>query len=290
MEKRAMTIIFRAFAAVIGLTLATSAINAQTVLNGSFEIGTGSNYVDAADGTIITTGAVNWVQFANGLRISTNETGVGTNNVSRTGEFAMKCYGSTDWGGEGAYQIISNGVQAGHTYILSGWGYIPSGDPLTNSSPVPTDPKPFGLLQIGWRDTNNVATGSSSGHNFYSTNGLDTWISGVVTATAPVNAAMISVYVMELGFGAGSSGSIFWDDISIADLNAPITTNFYLMTIAQGKQVCWPTQTNAAYQAQSSPNNVTWANVGDPIPGDGGTNCTFDAVVGDRFFRVLELK
>ena len=185
MEKRAMTIIFRACAAVIGLILATSATNAQTVLNPSFEIGTGSNYVDAADLSIITTGAVNWVQFANGLRVSTNETGAG--NVARTGEFALKCYGSTDWGGEGAYQIISNRVIASHTYVLSGFGYIPSSDPLTNTSPI--NPQPFGLLQIGWRNSSGTAVGASTGHNFYSTNGLDTWISGVVTATAPVGAA-----------------------------------------------------------------------------------------------------
>lgn len=285
MEKRAMTIIFRAFAAVIGLILATSATNAQTVLNPSFEIGTGSNYVDDANLSLITTGAVNWVQFANGLRVSTNETGAG--NVARTGEFALKCYGSTDWGGEGAYQIISNNVIASHTYVLSGFGYIPSSDPLTN---IVLSGQPFGLLQIGWRN-NSGTLGTSSGHNFYSTNGLDTWLSGVVTATAPVGATMISVYVMELGFGAGSLGSIFWDDISVADLNAPITTNFYLMTIAQGNQVCWSTQTNAVYQAQSSPNNVTWTSVGDPIPGDGGTNCTFDAIgLSKRFYRVLEFK
>lgn len=286
MEKRAMTIIFRAFAAVIGLTLATSAINAQTVLNGGFEIDTGSNYVDAADPTLITTGAVNWVQFANGLRTASPQGGT---NTARSGSYSLKCYGSTDWGGEGAYQIISNGVIASHTYVLSGYGLILSSDPLTNTSPI--NPQPFGLLQIGWRNNSNVAVGASSGHNFYTTNGVDTWISGVVTATAPVNATMISVYVMELGFGAASSGSIYWDDISVADLNAPITTNFYLMTISKGNQVCWPTQTNAAYQAQSSPNNVTWTDLGTPLPGDGNTNCTFESgLFGQRFYRVLELQ
>jgi len=286
MEKRAMTIILRAFAAVIGLILATSATNAQTVLNGSFETGTGSNYVDAADNSIITTGAVNWVQFANGLRTDTSTPGAG--NVARTGEFALKCYGSTDWGGEGAYQIISNGVTPGATYILSGYGYIPSSDPLTNSSPL--NPQPFGLLQIGWRNSSGTAVGAATGRSFYTTNGLDMWLSGVVTATAPATAAQISIYVMELGYGNLSAGSIFFDDISVVNANAPIVTNFYQVAISQGYQVCWLTQTNAAYQAQSSPNNVTWTNVGSPIPGDGGTNCTFDAIVGDRFFRVLEMQ
>lgn len=286
MEKRAMTIIFRACAVAIAFIVITVPSHAQVLLNGGFETA-GGIYTNAADPTHFTDAAANWVQFANGLR--TNEI------AARTGSYTLKCYGSgcygTGWDGEGAYQVISNGVSPGATYVLSGYGMILSTDPLTNTSPTVTG-QPFGLLQIGWRNSNNVPVGSSTSHNFYSTNGLDTWISGVVTATAPVGATMISVYVMELAPpGCSSSGSIFFDDISVADLNATIVTNLFIMTISKGNQICWPTQTNAAYQAQSSPNNVAWANVGTPLPGDGNTNCTFESgSFGQRFYRVLELQ
>jgi hypothetical protein len=97
---------------------------------------------------------------------------------------------------------------------------------------------------------------------------------------------------MELGFGAGSTGSIYFDDLSVVNLNAPIVTNHFQTAIISGNQICWGTTTNAAYQPQSSVNNVVWVDVGSPIPGDGGTNCTFDAIgtFGGRSYRVLELK
>jgi hypothetical protein len=121
---------------------------------------------------------------------------------------------------------------------------------------------------------------------------LDTWQFRSVTGTAPAGAGAIVVYAFELGYGAGSMGSIFFDDLSLVNLFAPIVTNIFHEAIISGNQVCWQTTTNASYQAQFSFNNVTWVNVGSPIPGDGTSNCTFDAsgTFGGRFYRVLEVK
>lgn len=199
---------------VLIVSFTALAANAQNLINEGFETPDGL-YTNAANPSAVTTGAANWVQFANGLRTSTTETG--NPLTARTGSFSLKCFGSTSWDGEGAFQVISNGVTAGQTYVLSGYGLILSSDPLTNTT---SDIQSFGLMQIGFRNSSGAAVGASTGKNLYSTNGLDVWLSGVVTAVAPATATQISVYVMELGFGTGSSGSIYWDDISVANLNA----------------------------------------------------------------------
>jgi hypothetical protein len=200
---------------VLIVSFTAIATNAQNLINGGFETPDGL-YTNAANPSAVTTGAANWVQFANGLRTSTSETG--NPLTARTGSFSLKCYGSQSWDGEGAYQVISNGVSAGAAYVLSGYGLITSSDPLTNTSP--SSPQPFGLMQIGFRNNSGSLVGASTSKSLYSSDGLDVWLSGVVTAVAPATATQISVYVMELGFGATSSGSIYWDDISVANLNA----------------------------------------------------------------------
>lgn len=287
MEKRAMTIIFRACVVAIGLIFTTIPSNAQVLLNQGFEI-EGGLYTNTADTSMVTTGALNWSQFNNALRTLSPQGGT---NTARNGSYSLKCYGDTTWIAEGAYQVISNGVNPGATYVLSGYGLILSSDALTNSNPL--NPQPFGQIQMHFRDSSGVEISGAGGSapNFTSARGLDAWQSSVLTAQAPATASQIILHVMELGYGAAAVGSIYFDDISVVDLNAPIVTNLYIMTISKGNQVCWPTQTNAAYQAQSSPNNVTWTDVATPLPGDGNTNCTFESgSFGQRFYRVLELQ
>jgi hypothetical protein len=121
---------------------------------------------------------------------------------------------------------------------------------------------------------------------------LDTWISTSVTGTAPVGASQVLIQVLVVGYGA-TSGSLFFDDLSLVNLNAPIVTNVFHDTIIAGNQICWSTVTNAAYQAQSSPDSNTWTNVGSLIAGDGNTNCTFDAAgrySNHKFYRVLQVQ
>jgi hypothetical protein len=289
MEKRAMTIVFRACVVMTVFVVSAVAINAQTLNNGGFEIG-GGPYTNPAT-SLISTAAVSWVQFANGLRTSTNDTG--SANTAHSGAWSLKCFGSTTWDGEGAYQVISNGVSANQQWVLSGYGMNPSSDPLTNEAPL-GGTQPFGDLILEFFNSTNSnanATLSTEVH-VPATTPYDTWLSISTTGTAPAGTILIKVYAMELGFGAASVGSVFFDDINLVNLNAPIITNLYHETIIGGNQICWFTSTNANYQPQSSPNNVTWSNVGGLIPGDGTTNCTFDAIglPSTRFYRVLELK
>ena len=64
MEKRAMTIVFRACVVMTVFVVSAVAINAQTLNNGGFEIG-GGPYTNPAT-SLISTAAVSWVQFATG--------------------------------------------------------------------------------------------------------------------------------------------------------------------------------------------------------------------------------
>ena len=288
MEKRVMTIILRSFILAIGVTFITVSGQAQNLLNGGFEIADGIyTNVGSMPGNpdYITDVATNWVQFANGIR---------TNEIpAHSGSYTLKCYGSGcyggGWDGEGADQVISNGVVPGATYTLTAYGWIPSGDALTNNSPVASDPQPFGYISLSFRNSGGTPVGSTVSANWHTSDGTDTWISRVITGTAPASAAQVVVYVMELGPFCYDSGAIFFDDLSLVNLNAPIITNFYQMAISPGNQICWLTQPNASYQAQGSLNNLVWTNVGDLIAGDGNTNCTFD-ISGQKFYRVLEMQ
>jgi hypothetical protein len=289
MEKRAMKIVFRVCVVMTVFVVSAVTSNAQTLQNGGFET-PGGLYTNAANPAAVTTGAVSWVQFANGLRTSTNDSGFAS---AHSGQFSLKCFGSTTWDGEGAYQICySNTVSVGQVYVLSCFGMTPASDMLTNLAPA-GGPQPFGDLILQFHNAAGTQLSGSEVHivNTLSLTGL--WQSVSTTGTVPAGTAYISVYVMELGFGSFNSGSVYFDDINLVNLNAPIVTNIFHETIIGGNQICWFTTTNANYQPQSSPNNVTWSNVGGLIPGDGTSNCTFDAIgqpAGTRFYRVLELK
>ena len=210
------------------LSLTAIAANAQSLINGGFETPDGL-YTNAANPSAVTTGAANWVQFANGLRTSTTETG--NPLTARTGSFSLKCFGSHElgwrrglssdkqWSDCGcnlcSQRLRSDSVQRSIDEYFAGcsdttvWAY---------AARIPEQQR----YSVGL---------SPLRRSLYSTNGLDVWLSGVVTAVAPATATQISVYVMELGFGTGSSGSIYWDDISVANLNAiPEPSTWSLLT------------------------------------------------------------
>jgi hypothetical protein len=296
MEKLTMTIIRTICAGILTLTLSSVATNAQ-LLNNGFEVA-GGIYTDTANNAIITTGALNWVQFNNGLRSTTDV----SNPVStvRSGNYSLWCYGDTSWVGEGAYQQIL-GVSPGQQWVFGGYGLTPSTAPLTNIAGG-NPPQPFGLLQMIFQGINSITTnGSAYSTNFSSLATLsppsnftgaitDAWQFGSVTGTAPARTVAISVYVFELGYGAGSQGSIYFDDLSLVNLNAPIVTNRFYETIGRGNQVCWLSDTNSTWQPQASVNNVNWVNLGQALQGDGNTDCVFDASLSNKFYRVLQLQ
>jgi hypothetical protein len=298
MEKLTMTIIRTICAGILTLALASVAANAQqnVLLNPGFETASGI-FTDQANTAIITPAAADWVQFANGLRTAATNQPVST---VHSGNWSLKCFGSTDWGGEGADEIIYNpGVSPGQQWVLSGYGLTTSSDPLTN--PVAGTTQPYGTIQLNFLlvmiTTNNgvyttnsaVLTGPFSPPNF--TGAItDEWQFGSVTATAPARANALQVYVMELGYGGFSSGSIFFDDLSVVNLNATIVTNYWQEFIANGNQVCWVSDTNSTWQPQSSVNNSSWVNLGQPLQGDGNTDCVFDTGLSNKYYRVLQLQ
>jgi hypothetical protein len=304
METRTMTIIRHICVAIVVLVLTATGTNAQ-LINGGFELGAGiyTNYCSYPT-LLFSTGAVAWVQFNCTQRISTNDALLGAinpttfSNTAHSGMYSLKDYGpnNANWDASGAYQVISNGVAPGQTWILSGWALNWSGDPMSNKTVISSQGWGFGEIQIAWQTSSGGTLTSVDGQHLYAFNSAtnptpeDTWISCVITATAPAGAGRNAAYAMRVGRSGFDGGSIFWDDLSITNLSTTIVTNHLYETITKGNQVCWTTDTNSSYQAQSSADNVNWANLGTQIQGNGATNCVFDTVITNRFYRVLQLQ
>lgn len=304
MNFRLMANVCRILICGLGLTYSVGVTNAQ-LTNGGFEIGSGL-YTNAAampaDPTYVTTGAVGWVQFANGLRVSTNDAyaaAIVTNPVppnvtARSGNYSLKCFGSSTWDGEGAYQVITNGVAAGQSWVASGYGLIWSGDPLYNQDPF--GPIPFGLLRMEFKNSSGATLGGFNAPTIGTNNTpLDTWKAVAVTNTTPIGTVRIDIYVMELGFGLFNQGSVFFDDISLVNLTGgPVQTNLLYATISGGNQVCWPSTAGLSYQPQytNSATGPVWTNLGGEVAGNGVTNCVFDSSPSapNSFYRVLQLQ
>ena len=315
-----MTIIRSICAGILALTLSATATHAQQVLNGGFEMA-GGIYTDTAITSVSSTGALDWIQFNNSVRLAaTNTSTFGFSNPSNinltavctnagissvhSGNWSFWCYGDESWTGEGAYQTIP-GVTPGQQWVLNAYEMTPCSDPLTNTL-YPTQPLPFGFLQLqfgklSWPTnpithvytTNFNGSTSVTAPAFYSTNNpIDVWVPESVTGTVPAGATTMAVYVMELGFGAGSSGSVLFDDLSVVNLNAPITTNYWNEWIARGNQVCWVSDTNSTWQPQGSVNNgsLSWVNLGQAMQGDGNTDCVFDTSLSNKYYRVLQIQ
>ncbi len=291
MEKHTMSTTFRMSILLAAFAVACVTARAQTVINGGFESASTNLHVD---GTTTNVQALGWNQFGPGFRVSTNAPGDANNTgdpvTAHTGAYSLKCFSPGGWGGGGAYQNITNGFAAGQVLVISGYVLNWAGDPLTNLTPTAQQ---YGAIQMNFKDANTNALGGVSTPAYAPTSlPVNVWISGSATGTVPVGTALIQVYALSYGFGA-IGGSYFFDDISIANLNVPIVTNFLHESIIGGLQVCWATQTSAVYQAQSSPDSNTWSSVGSLIAGDGNTNCAFDAAGeynNHKFYRVLEMK
>jgi hypothetical protein len=212
---------------VLIVSFTAIAANGQ-LLNGGFESGSGL-YTNTSNASSVTTAAVGWIQYANGLRTSTNE--MGDADYARTGAFSLQCFGSNFGQWDGAYQTITNGVSPGQTWVFSGYACIPSSDPLTNTSPIGM--QPFGRMQLSFMDASGGEIDHFDAPDVYSTDGLDTWVSVTVTGMAPANAAQIRVDVMEIGFFGSPSGSIFFDDLSAVDLSVvPEPSPFVLVSLS----------------------------------------------------------
>ena len=291
---------------VVGIALSVSArtASAQAFSNGGFETG-GGLYTNTANTSQITTAALSWVQFNHGLRVKATDIVPNPDNPAANqgasfpgahgGAYVFQCYGPFgNWDASGAYQVVTNGVTSGQTWVLNGYGLNWSGDPMTNTTVLAQQ---WGQIQIVCQNSssNTLATFSSPSAQLNPTSNvpMDTWISCTVTGTTPVGTTRVLVYPLHVAFNGGNTGSIFWDDLSLVNLGASTQTNLFLVTIAGGNQVCWSTTAGRSYQPQYT-NSVTgpvWTNLGGEVAGDGTTNCVFDpALPPKRSYRVLELQ
>jgi hypothetical protein len=280
--------------------------NAQSLTNGGFEIGDGL-YTNTADNSQITTAAVGWVTsgsspFNYAFRVKSEDVvpnplnpAADTNAVfagAHGGSYSFQCYGPFgNWDASGAYQVISNSVSSGQTWILSGYGYNWSGDPMTNTTVLAQQ---FGLIQLVFQNASGTTLGTAidGPHLTPDITPTNQWISCSVTGTAPVGTARVVAYAMHVAFGTGNVGSIFWDDLTLANQATPVQSNSFFAVIAVGNQVCWPTTAGQSYQPQftNSTTGPVWSNLGGEVAGDGNTNCVFDPSGKKSFYRILELQ
>jgi len=315
MEKRVMGMIWRLCVALIAFTFTAIAVNAQ-LLNGGFETaGTNYTFPDTGDGAfpiISNTFAANW--NPNGFysaRTATNapeqgsyedsSTGYdylginqsGTTNTAHTGGFSLRTFGpfpTACCAGSGAAQLISSNTDAAVSnntiWVVSGYGYVWSGDPLLDDGLGVTG---FGTLQVAFYDVTNSLIGIPVDSNHIDTNAtVGTWISCIATGTAPAGTVSVAAWALHVGMN-GALGSVFWDDITITNIGVappppPIVTNQFQAVIQKGNEVCFATITTASYQAQSSDDGSTWSNITALTPGDGNTDCVFS--VSHKFYRV----
>lgn len=289
----------------LGLVVFANAGNAQVLTNGGFELGDGL-YTNTADNSQISTAAVGWVTYPSSpfnyaFRVKSEDVvpnplnpAADTNAVfagAHSGSYSFQCYGPYGgWDASGAYQVISNGVSSGQTWILNGFGYNWSGDPMTNTTVLAQG---WGSIQILFQNASGGNIGSAiEGPQLGPATPLNTWISCSVTGIAPPGVARILVYALHVGFGTGNQGSIFWDALSLVNQAAPVQSNSFFAVIAAGNQVCWSTIAGRSYQAQytNSTTGAVWTNLGGEVAGDGNTNCVFDPGWKKNFYRVLELQ
>lgn len=302
MNKRVVANVCRIF--VVGITLAALArtVSAQSFSNGGFEAG-GGLYTNTANTSQITTAALSWVQFNHAFRVKASDLVPNPDNPAANqsatfpgahgGSYVFQCYGPFgNWDASGAYQVVTNGVTSGQTWILNGFALNWSGDPMTNTTLLAQQ---FGQIQLVCQgaSSNTIATFTSPESKLNPTSNVpvDTWISCSVTGTTPVGTTRILIYAMHVAFNSGNTGSIFWDDLSLVNTGASSQTNRFFQTIDGGNQVCWLSTAGRSYQPQYT-NSVTgpvWTNLGGEVAGDGNTNCVFDASK-QKFYRILELQ
>lgn len=309
-----MANVCRGCAAIIAIFFAAFSTNAQFI-NGGFETA-GTNFIFPADldGNIITnTFAAGWVPNGGALvsRDLTNtpqtanyreaESGVffvgvnstGATNTAHTGAAALRTFGpfGAAFDASGANQEITNSISQvvsnGQMWAVNGYGLNWSGDPMTNQF----GGGGFGILQVAFYDVTNSKIASIDSVTQIGTNtALDTWISMSVTGTAPAGTVGVAAWCLHIGELNGL-GSCFFDDVTLtyAGIAPPppiIITNNFQAGIQSGKQICWATVVNTSYLPQSSDDNLTWTDIGTPIPGDGTSNCVF--ATNHKFYRVMQ--
>jgi len=307
--------IWRLCVALIAFTLIAITVNAQLINPGFETAGTNYTWPDTGDGAfpiISNTFASGW--SPNGFYVARTATNApaqgtyedastgydyvginqsGTTNTAHTGGFSLRTLGPfpvTCCAGSGAVQLISSNQNAAVSnntiWVVSGFGYVWSGDPLLDDGLGVTG---FGTLQVAFYDITNSLIGSPFDSNHIDTNAaVGAWISCTATGIAPPGTVSVAAWALHVGMN-GALGSVFWDDLTISYAGTaapppPVVTNDFQAVIQSGSQICFSTIATASYQPQSSDDGSTWSNITALTPGDGLTDCVF--AVSHKFYRV----
>lgn len=88
----------------------------------------------------------------------------------------------------------------------------------------------------------------------------------------------------------GSSGTVALDDLTFSDPRPAAGPALIIRPAGSQAEVCWTSLANMLYQLQFTPEilSVNWTDLGDPIVGNGTTNCVLVPVDQTRrFYRLL---
>ncbi|MEM1082811.1 MAG: hypothetical protein AAGI48_01715 [Verrucomicrobiota bacterium] len=169
-------------------------------------------------------------------------------------------------------------VMPGDTLDLSFWANVevaPVGGTIFNYS-------------VKWRDINDIVIGQVDG-NFNTPVGV--WTEVVVPGlVAPANTDKAIVEIGAVtGASAGDTGQVLIDDTSLSGLDSTLLPTPLTATVADGVQICFPTDDGSSYQPKTSPNLTDpFINFGPSITGDGSVMSVFDTITMDRNFYLIE--
>ncbi len=154
--------------------------------------------------------------------------------------------------------LITYGTQLGFTLTLNGTIYDINGNPING---------PIAYVDSAY----------NMGHP----------VAGMTAIPHSSSTAVIEFFATGTGWQGGSDESWAIDNCKIIVRNKPVAT------IDRAVRICWPSFSNCVYQVQwrNSLNTNVWNDLGSPVPGNGSTNCVFDAINDQQsiFYRVVPL-
>ncbi len=228
------------------------------IINGGFEMGTGSN-------------ASNWT--SSGIeppyRVNTN---------SHSGTWSMMLANTNKaTGGIQFYQAEqaqgAPGVVPGLSYTFSFWAQqIFSGPGLVQS------------YQLSWL---NAGGNTISAVNASFTGGSGYWSQIIVpNLVAPANAVQAGInFSSTTGASSNPAGEVLIDDVLLST-SAPGPTNVITVTVQPGWQVSWPSASHVNYglkRAVSLGSTNAWTDFGSSFTGNGNTLSVFDPLGTNQF-------
>jgi len=219
----------------------------------------------------------------------------GDNVLTHSGRFTAKVFGDFD-GSEnynGFYQELE--ATAGTKWKADGWALTHPQDLMsgTNSAWIEVSFRDaadtvLALYRSSVLTTSNITAGSWM--SLEVTDQLDpnnySLLGTVAAMEAPAGTTKLR-YQVVFRQPAFEGGSMYFDDLNLVQVVAPIVPPEFRASIRPGTVVSWTESVSgSSHQPQSSSDNVIWENLGPLIDG-GSAKTVFDAD-GAAFYRVLE--